>query len=177
MIGSRPLTSSEVSLVSARLAPRDRAMFILGLRTGFRISEILSLKVSDVRNLNGEIVTAVSVSRCNMKGKVSGRTVALHREARQELELLCKSCRQDDVLFPIGRMQAWRILNNAYQAAGVYGKLGTHAMRKTFANRVYEKLGKDLLRTQKALGHVSISSTVSYLAFADSEVDAAILGV
>jgi site-specific recombinase XerD len=63
----------------------------------------------------------------------------------------------------------------AYATAGISGKLGTHAMRKTFASRVYELLGHDLVKTQRALGHASINSTVAYLSFAESDIEAAIL--
>ncbi len=185
MIGSRPLTTEEVARVSDKLGARDRMMFVLGLKTGFRVQELLSLQVSDVIRDDGEIVDVVSVSRQNMKGKVSGRTVALHRDAKLAIDKWRRSCPLDSVpdapLFAgpsgvaISRVQAWRVLTAAYRAAGVFGKLGTHAMRKTFANRVYNKLGKDLPRTQKALGHVTMSSTVSYIAFADAEVDKAVL--
>jgi len=48
-------------------------------------------------------------------------------------------------------------------------------MRKSFAARVYEALDHDLVRTQKALGHRNVNSTVSYISFLDSEVDAAIM--
>lgn len=186
MIGSRPLTADEVAKVSDRLSARNRMLFVLGLKTGFRVSELLSLTVADVIRPDGEIAETVAVSRKNMKGKVSGRTVALHHDARRVIDLWRKSCPldvfDDGFLFagpsgnPISRIQAWRILTDAYKAAGLHGKLGTHAMRKTFANRVFTKLNRDLVRTQKAMGHVSMSSTVSYLAFADSEVDDAILG-
>jgi integrase len=53
----------------------------------------------------------------------------------------------------------------AYKSNELTGKLGTHAMRKTFANRMYDKLGKDLVKCQRALGHRNINSTVSYLSF------------
>lgn len=179
MIGSRPLTDAEVVAVSDFLRPRDRAIFLLGIRTGFRISEILSLRRSDVQRLNGDIVTRVSVERKNMKGKISGRTVVLHESARLTLGIWClnPSCPQDGPLFPITRIQAWRVLTAAYDKAGLQGKLGTHCLRKTFANKVYTSLGHDLPKTQKALGHSNINSTVSYLSFADSDVDNAILGV
>jgi hypothetical protein len=40
---------------------------------------------------------------------------------------------------------------------------------------VYEKLGRGLVKTQRALGHANINSTVSYLSCADEEIHAAIL--
>ena len=52
MKGCRPLTDPEIALVSRSFggtyALRDRAWFILGLKTGFRIAELLSLRVGDV---------------------------------------------------------------------------------------------------------------------------------
>jgi site-specific recombinase XerD len=75
----------------------------------------------------------------------------------------------------ITKVQAWRILHEAVVANELTGTLGTHAMRKTFAHRVYERLGRDLVKTQRALGHANINSTVSYLSCADEEIHAAIL--
>jgi site-specific recombinase XerC len=49
-------------------------------------------------------------------------------------------------------------------------------MRKTFAVRMYHLLQRDLVATQRALGHVNINSTVSYLGFALDDVDSAIRG-
>ena len=92
MKGSRPLTDEEIrkvlSTFKGRFINRDRALFILGVKTGFRIGELISLKVSDV--INGDkIVDRVSVRRCHMKGKIEGRTVIVNAEAKQTLALLC----------------------------------------------------------------------------------------
>jgi integrase len=78
----------------------------------------------------------------------------------------------------ISSVQAWGILQAAYEACGLTGKLGTHAMRKTFAHGVYEKVDHDLVKTQRALGHANINSTVAYLGYqADAEVEDAILSL
>ena len=49
MKGCRPLTDTEVELMQAgfggRYATRDRALFLLGVESGFRISELLSLRM------------------------------------------------------------------------------------------------------------------------------------
>ncbi len=85
MKGCRPLTDPEIQAVlltfSGQFASRDRAIFLLGIKAVFRISEILSLKVSDVYSF-GQIVDRVSVRRCNMKNRKEGRTVVLHTEAK-----------------------------------------------------------------------------------------------
>jgi integrase len=71
MKGSRPLSDEEVALVAKSFggvyAKRNRAMFLVGIRTGFRISEILSLRVGDVQQ-HGKILGAITVQRRHMKG-------------------------------------------------------------------------------------------------------------
>jgi len=193
MKGSRPLTEDEVAIVAksfgGQYAARDKALFLLGVKSGFRISELLSLAVGDVYR-HGHIVDRVTVARAHMKRKLEGRTVVLHPDAKAALAAWLLELRQmaavtgDIPLFrsrkgnkAMSAVQAWRILQEAYATNGLTGQLGTHAMRKTFATRVYEKLNHDLVRTQKALGHKNINSTVSYLAFREEEIDAAILAV
>lgn len=191
MIGARPLSNQEVKVVSQSFsgayAARDKALFLVGLRTGFRISELLSLKVEDVWKA-GKVVATLHVARKAMKGKIASRTVPLHPEAARAIEgwlEVMGTHRPDAPLFEsqrkgkaLDRTQAYRILQTAYQANELGGKLGSHAMRKTFAHGVYEKLGHDLVKTQRALGHKNITSTVSYLGFGtDAEVEEAILSL
>jgi integrase len=189
MKGCRPLSNEEVAAVvgsfTGAFAKRDLAMFILGVRTGFRISELLSLKVENVVR-SGQIVDRVTVQRRNMKGKNEGRTVVLHPIAKQAINDWLKemgnqtspgaylfASRKGDK--PISRVQAWRILDRVFEKTGLEGSLGSHSMRKTFANRVYEALGQNIFLLQKAMGHRSINSTTAYLSFREEEVDSAIL--
>jgi integrase len=44
------MTDAEIVQVSSQLGARDRAFFVLGVRTGFRVSELLSLRIADVVN-------------------------------------------------------------------------------------------------------------------------------
>lgn len=188
MKGSRPLTKEEIT--KARLcftgshALRNRALFELGLKTGFRGAELLSLKVKDVFQQN-QIVDRVTVQRRNMKKKFESRTILLHPEAKLYLQkyIETESMNESEYLFksqkaenrPITPTQARRVLNKVFRLAGIAGRLATHCMRKTFANEMHEKLGRDITKTQKALGHKNINSTVSYLSFKEEEIDQAVL--
>jgi integrase len=203
MKGSRPLADTEVAQVaksfSGVYATRNKAMFLVGHRTGFRISELLSIRVGDVWQ-HSKSTEQLTVQRRHMKGgkagKTSSRTVRLHPEAKAALSVwleilqkrlggtldpqtpvFCSRVKDPTTGLkrPISRVQAWRILQEAYLSNELPGKLGTHAMRKTFANRVYELLNHDLVKTQRALGHANINSTVQYLSFREEEIDAAIL--
>jgi integrase len=193
MKGCRPLDDEEVQstlrCLDGPYAARDQALFLLGVRSGFRISELLSLRLLDVLQ-HGKVVERVTVARRHMK-KVEGRTVLLHSEARQALQVWLEELRQrgymtsDVYVFQsrkgrnaaLSRVQAYRILQDAFERAGVQGSLGTHSMRKTFANRMYSRLEGDLVKTQRAMGHKNINSTVSYLSFRQEDIDEAILGL
>lgn len=175
MKGSRPLSQDEIDQVLNRLNTRDRCLFQLGISTGFRISELLSLTVTDCLQF-GKVRDRITVARRNMKGSISSRTVILSPKAKQCLiDLNLGSREPTSRLFPFTRQHAHRILKEAFNALGLMGKVSTHSMRKTFAKRVYANLDKDLVKTQKALGHVSINSTVSYLSFEEAEIDAAVI--
>ena len=85
MRGCRPLSDPEVSRVmrnfQGRDAARDRALFVLGVKSGFRISEMLGLQVRDLLH-RGRVTERVTVRRRLMKGRREGRTVLLHPEAQ-----------------------------------------------------------------------------------------------
>jgi len=167
---------------------RNTALFILGLKTGFRISELLSIKVRDVFAY-GAVIDQVTVQRSAMKRKIEGRAVALHHlEAREALRAWIDElspASDDSFLFvsrkgdnrALSRKQAWSILTMAFKDAKLTGKLGCHATRKPFAAKVHEKLGRDLLKTQRALGHRSPASTVAYLSFDETDITRAILSM
>jgi integrase len=193
MKGCRPLTEKEIGEVlisfNGEYAARDKALFVLGLKTGFRVSELLSLKIGDIFQ-RGRIVDSVTVRRQFVKQKTEGRTVKLNPQAKTALrgwidELRERGkLRQKNFLFPsrkgdgpITRVQAYRILKSVFDECEITGNLGTHSMRKSFAASMREKLGKDLFLLQKALGHKNVNSTVSYLSFCQEEIDEAILSL
>lgn len=185
MKGCRPLTDIEKNQVLAamngRYRLRDRLLVVLGVYAGFRISEILSLKVKDVCK-NGQFPTHITVQRRNIKNRREGRSVVMHpaiREAAQEYLDANPDLKPESPLFvsqkgqarAISRQQAWGILEAAYAACKLTGTLGTHSLRKTFASSCYDRSGHCLLRTKKALGHTDIRTTEKYLSFAESDVE------
>lgn len=179
MKGCRPLTNSEIlTVVGSMSNSRDRLLVILGISTGFRISELLSLKVVDVFQ-NGQALNRASVSKCNTKGKQEGRSVAIDSYTQDFISTYIKeeALDEDMPIFysrkggAIDRRHAWRILKRGFAVAGLVGKLATHTLRKTTAKTVYEASGNDILTVQKVLGHKSLSSTSSYLSADQDKVD------
>lgn len=192
MRGCRPLSDEEIVRIitafAGRHAARDRAFFILGLKTGLRCRELLGLRVSDV--WGGAILDRVEVPRRITKGKRAGFSLPIHPAAQAALtSYLLADGAKVSVGAPLfrsaktsnggsralDRSTAWRRLKEAFRAAGVEGNTGTHSLRKTFCNKVYRALGNDLIATQAAMHHRSITSTIRYLSFDAAEVETAIL--
>lgn len=180
MLGCRSLKDSEIAAVLTHLTnTRDKTLFLLGCKSGFRIQELLSLKVSDV--YRGSILDRMEITRKNTKGKSQGQSVLIHPAVKPFLSqlILEYSLKPTEFLFKsekgenqaINRVWAWRVLKAAYNAAGLQGKVACHSMRKSYAKRIYELSDKDLLITQKALRHKSILSTISYLDVEQETVD------
>ena len=71
MKGTRPLDNDEIRLVSAcfsgKFEVRNRGLFLLGVSTGGRISELLSLQIGDVYQ-NGKAVTSLLFEKNIVKG-------------------------------------------------------------------------------------------------------------
>ena len=62
----------------------------------------------------------------------------------------------------MNRQTAHEMLKKAFTAAGLNGKLATHSLRKSFAQRVYEESG-DIYLVQELLGHRNVSTTQKYI--------------
>jgi len=203
MAGRKPLLETELPLVYAALAEfsaRDRALFILGLNTGFRISELLALNVGDV--WDGErIRPQVKVTRAKLKGGrgmrrkgISSRTVPVNEAATQALQryLFARlgegegEVAATDPLFPsrfhgqrLTRWGANDIVHAVLAKAGIDGNAdyGTHSLRKSFCRQIYKGTGNDLNLTRAVMGHSSCSTTQQYLHVDEEEIVSAIMGL
>ena len=60
------------------------------------------------------------------------------------------------------RQTAHQMLKKAFIAAGLNGKITTHSLRKSFAQRVYEQSG-DIYLVKELLGHRNVATTQAYL--------------
>lgn len=192
MQGAKPITDEQVKLVlnsfDGIYRLRNKCLFILGLKTGFRISELLSLLISDVYQFD-KVVDNITVRRKNMKGRNGGRTIPLHKDAKEILSEYLNSLpdyiieNKKSFLFqsnkkgdhPINRQQAWNLLKKQFDKNRI-PFTGTHSMRKTFAKTMYDRLDGNIFKIKEAMGHKSVNSTVSYLSFKQDEINNAILG-
>ena len=192
MKGTRPLDNDEIRSVSTcftgTFKVRNLCLFMLGVSTGGRISELLSLTIGDVYQ-NRAAVTDLLFEKSIVKGGEVSRAVPMNADGRRAIDKLIEWHRQhyqntDDSrpLFPsrhnsgtvpMHRQTAHAVLKNAFIAAGLNGKLATHSLRKSFAQRLYDKSG-DIYLVQALLGHKNISTTQKYLGVNYADARAAV---
>ena len=88
MKGTRPLNNKEIRRVSAcftgTFEARNRGLFMLGVSTGGRISELLSLTIGDVYQ-NRRAVTDLLYDRSIVKGGEVSRAVPVNRDGSCEM--------------------------------------------------------------------------------------------
>ena len=181
MRGTRPIDNTEIIQVAdcfnGSFATRNRCLFMLGVSTGGRISELLSLTISSVWQ-NGAAVTALLFQKSIVKGKESSRTVPVNIDGRRAIDDLIAwhserygNTESSRPLFPSRNGQgekrmtaraAHNVLKQAFEKAGLNGHLATHSLRKSFAQRLYDHTG-DIFAVQEMLGHKSIATTQRYL--------------
>lgn len=154
-----------------RMGYRDYMLFVLGINTGLRISDILKLKVSDVKELSYIKMHEQKTGKFK-RIKISG--------IADEIEKYITSMDDDTYLFksqkgdnsPISRVQAYRILNKAAIRVGINGEIGTHTLRKTFGYHMYMKT-KDVALLQELFNHSSPSVTLRYIGINQDRLDQA----
>ncbi len=200
-MSARPFTEQEYSLLTASLTEqgrlRDKLIVVLSCATGFRIKEVLSLTIGQVCDAaTAEVVREVTIARRNMKGgrgvwqrSVRGRRVPLGESVRQAIAeylatlgpldpaaALFATCRSGGK--PMSRSQAFRMIVAAAEDCGIdTTRISTHSGRKTFAARVYSATGKDLIATQRLMGHTSPMTTARYLETNSAHLDSVVLAL
>lgn len=145
---------------------RDRALLELLYATGLRVSELTSLKISDVD-------LKIGFLRCIGKGRRE-RIVPVGRSAIDAVTAYLSECRPRLVrepdggrLFlsrtgrPLERTNAWRLVRKYARQIGLRGKVSPHTLRHCFATHLLQG-GADLRIVQDLLGHVDVSTTQIY---------------
>ena len=198
-MSARPFTDSEFTSLSAHFSTagktRDVLLLKLGCGTGYRISEILALRVRDVWTGN-DVSQEVTIARKNLKGgrgarsrSVRGRRVPLAepvREAIRDHLARVGTDNPDRALFsttqaqgePMDRSAVFRVLTEACRRCGIdTTRISTHSLRKTFVGRIYKASSHDLIATQRIVGHTSPSTTAWYIETDSAKLDALMLAV
>ena len=143
---------------------RDKAMLELLYATGIRVTELVTLKLTDVNMKLGFI-------ECHDGDKV--RTVPVAEVAQRALSRYITEVRDDmsggsDYLFfnckgaPMSRQGFWKIIKYYAAKAGIDKDITPHMIRHSFASHMLNN-GADIRSVQEMLGHVDIATTQIYL--------------
>jgi integrase len=162
--GCRPLSDDKVGRIQKSsggpTTKRDKALFLLGLNSRFRISGLSPPRVADMWQASLVVDQEGTIARRHMK-KVEGRTVPLHPAAKAmlaewllelkdfqglvEANYTLRSRKGTNRL--MSRVQECHILAETDGTNGLTGRLGTHSLRKTFANKLSIALKGDFVKT------------------------------
>jgi len=188
----RGLSPEEISKIMAMdLMTRDRLLFNLALDTGLRNSELRSIQIRDVFAY-GRVVHVLSLPKKNFKKGVGREPIPL-KESMQTMignfiaqdknhvgdhptAYLFYSCKKDifHMISPRALQLRMEILKKTMQ---ISDSINMHSWRRTFAENMYKHNGKDIRKTQRAMGHTSVTSTQRYLDVDQREVNADILAL
>ncbi|MGE6721076.1 site-specific integrase [Peribacillus frigoritolerans] len=152
---------------------RDYIMFILGIYTALRISDILRLRVKDLR---GKQYLTIKE-----KKTMKGRTIALHPIVKRELKKYLTDKPDNEYVIksrvgknrPITRERAYAILREAAEEFGL-DAIGTHTLRKTFGYHLYKKT-MDVALLQSIFNHADPSYTLRYIGITQDSMNDAII--
>ena len=197
---TRALTASEILLLTQTLElrrrHRDRLFLLLAVTTGFRVSELLTLRFSQLLTPTSQVAKEITVARRSMKGGhgprakvVRSRRVPLNETARAAVETYLATLpvpptgetfvflsRKGDNR-PISRCQAHSLMKTLAREVGLdASRVGCHSTRKTYARGLYEASGHDLIKTQRLMGHTNPMTTARYLDTNEAELDTLVLG-
>jgi len=158
---------------------RNYVLFVMGIYTSLRISDLLRLKWSDVYNFNQKIF--YSHLYIIEKKTNKSRKIALNKNALRALKMYLpkiSECKAETWLFPnnrknenpISRTQAYRIICKAVDYLDIRGNISCHSMRKVIGYHSWKR-GVPLPLISEIYGHTSEKVTKHYLGIKQDEID------
>ena len=148
---------------------RNMMIWVFGINTGLRISDILNLNVGDVKNK----------SYVKLKEKKTGKfkQFPLNKKLKNLIKSFIKGRKDNEPLFlsqkrhRLDRNQFYVKLNEACRAVGVKEtSIGTHTMRKTYGYHHYRQF-RDVAMLQEIFNHSSPQITLRYIGINQDEID------
>ncbi|MED3825402.1 tyrosine-type recombinase/integrase, partial [Priestia flexa] len=146
-------------------------LFLLGINTGLRVSDILNLKKKQIIQLKKKKRKEFLIKEGKTKKERMINITSIYDEVFAYASTL-----ENEWLFPsrkgekaLSKIQAYRQLQKAGDMAGVEA-IGTHTMRKTFGYFFYKQT-KDVAMLQDILNHSTPQITLTYIGINKEEKD------
>lgn len=150
--------------------PRNYALFVVGINTGFRASDLIAMTVGMFRGL--KVGDSLSV-REKKTGKV--RTVTVNGAVISAVRPLLVGS-ESAVLFAGvdgGRLCVEtinRLVKKWCHDADIPGNFGSHTLRKTWGYTQRVHFGLDIPTLMEAFGHATQKQTLTYLCIQPEEI-------
>lgn len=144
---------------------RDKAMLELLYATGIRVTELITLRLSDVNmQMSFILCRDRNKERIIPFGAAAKNALARYLDGTREEMLENK---KSEVLFancsgqPMSRQGFWKLIKHYAKKADIQADITPHTLRHSFAAHLVEN-GADLRSVQEMLGHSDISTTQIY---------------
>lgn len=152
------------AILKAATNERDRAILEVLYGCGLRVSEVCSLKISEVylKDMFVKVMGKGSKERLVPMAPSTASAIIDYLSVRPESDAGC-----EDVLFlnrfgrALSRVAVFKMVKSVALVAGVDKNLSPHTFRHSFATHLIEN-GADLRVVQEMLGHESILTTEIY---------------
>ena len=167
------LTESDVERLLAApdlttpIGIRDRAMLEVLYACGLRVTEFVSLRLTDMNLRQGVLRVMGKGSKERLVPLGEEAISWLQRFIQESRDELLKKNLSEDVVFPsnqgkmMTRQTFWHRIKIHAQDAGIKKKLSPHTLRHAFATHLVNH-GADLRVVQLLLGHSDLSTTQIY---------------
>lgn len=147
---------------------RNKAIIEILYSCGLRVSELITLKVSDLY-FNESIIKVTGKGNKERFVPISKGAIKYIEKYLNEIRIFQKIKKgSEDTLFlnergsGLSRVMIYIILNDLKIKAEINKKIGPHTLRHSFATHLLEN-GADLITIQNMLGHENIVTTERYL--------------
>ena len=149
-------------------------LFLLGINSGLRVSDLLGFKVKDVLNQ----------SSIKLREQKTGKykLFPLKDELQKILNDFCKNRNPNEWLFvgrhnlKLDRIIVYKTFVNACKELNIDANVGTHTMRKTFGYHHYKQF-HDIALLQTIFNHYSPVVTKRYIGITQDEINESYLNL
>ena len=167
-----------------QIACRNKMMFLIGINSSLRASDLVGLKWSFFYDSNGEFKDVNSLQPKKTKKTKKFVKLYFNNAAKKAIENYIKEYPindMNDYLFksrqgngPIVERTLWKIVVDVAAEAGIEKNVGSHSLRKTFGYWAWHN-AKDknhaLVVLQKLFNHSSTQTTLRYIGLLDNEIE------
>jgi site-specific recombinase XerD len=155
-----------------KFAKRNVLLFTLGINTNLRVSDMLTLRVGDVKGTHIEICEQKTKKyRLTLINDKLRKAIDEYIVGRGDNEYLFKSREGDNK--PMTRQNVEIMLSDAARACGITYRVGCHSMRKTWGYHAWKYNGVHIAIIQQAYNHRDLETTKRYLGMTQDDLDEA----